>query len=212
MRPKEQTLTIEGPVGIIETKIETPDEPKGIALVCHPHPLFGGTNENKVVQILAGTFIRLGYTVLRPNFRGVERSQGVHDNGQGETGDMRVVLDEARRIFGELPVVLAGYSFGAYVQTYVAQALIESGQTAKWLVLVGTATGPVEGARDYLAQPVAKDTLIIHGSDDTIVPLSNVLTWAEPQELPVVVIPGANHFFDRRLHMIRDIILRAWQH
>ena len=212
MRPKEQTLTIEGPVGIIETKIETPDDPHGIALVCHPHPLFGGTNENKVVQILASTFIRLGYTVLRPNFRGVGKSQGVHSNGQGETDDMRVVLDEARRIFGELPVVLAGYSFGAYVQTCVAQALAESGQTAKRLVLAGTATGPVEGARNYLAQPVAKDTLIIHGSDDAIVPLSNVLAWAEPQELPVVVIPGASHFFDRRLHLIRDIILRAWQH
>ena len=212
MRPKEQTLTIEGPVGIIETKIETPDDPHGIALVCHPHPLFGGTNENKVVQILASTFIRLGYTVLRPNFRGVGKSQGVHSNGQGETDDMRVVLDEARRIFGELPVVLAGYSFGAYVQTCVAQALAESGQTAKRLVLAGTATGSVEGAGNYATGPVAKDTLIIHGSDDTVVPLSNVLAWAEPQELPVVVIPGASHFFDRRLHLIRDIILRAWQH
>jgi len=210
MRPIQQLLHIDGAAGTIETKVESPSEPCGIALVCHPHPLFGGSNENKVAHTLASTFVRLGYAVLSPNFRGVGASGGQHDEGEGESEDMLVVLDEARRIFGELPVVLAGFSFGAYVQTRVALALAESGQPAQRLVLVGTAAGHVEGARNYDARAVAKDTLVIHGSSDTTVPLANVLTWAEPLELPVVVIPGADHFFHRRLHIIRDIILRTW--
>jgi len=210
MKPVEHLLHIDGAAGPIETKIESPANPRGITLVCHPHPLFGGTNENKVAHTLASTFVRLGYAALSPNFRGVGASGGQHDEGRGETEDMLVVLDEARRIFGELPVVLAGFSFGAYVQTRVAQTLAESSQPAQRLVLVGTAAGHVEGARNYDSRAVAKDTLVIHGSSDTTVPLSNVLAWAEPLELPVVVIPGADHFFHRRLHIIRDIILRAW--
>lgn len=212
MKPVEQLLRIDGQVGIIETKLESPADPRGIALVCHPHPLFGGTRENKVVHTLASTFVRLGYAVLRPNFRGVGASDGTHDEGRGETADMLAVLDEARRVFGELPVVLAGFSFGAYVQTRVAEALADSGQPAQRLVLVGTAAGHVEGARQYATRAVAKDTLVIHGAADTTVPLANVLAWAEPLELPVIVVPGADHFFHRRLHIIRDIILRAWTH
>ena len=212
MKPSVQILPIDGPAGMIETKVESPQEPRGIALICHPHPLFGGTNDNKVVHTLASTFIRLGYAALRPNFRGVGASAGVHDDGRGETDDMLAVLDEARRIFGELPVVLAGFSFGAYVQTRVAQTLAESGQAAQQLVLVGTAAGHVEGARQYATRAVAKDPLAIQGAADTTVPLANVLAWAEPLELPVVVVPGADHFFHRRLHLFRDIILRAWSH
>ncbi|MDR0577788.1 MAG: alpha/beta hydrolase [Candidatus Accumulibacter sp.] len=210
MRPVERLLRIDGPAGIIETTVESPDEPRGLALVCHPHPLFGGDNRNKVVHTLAGAFVRLGYAAFRPNFRGVGLSGGRHDDGRGETEDMLAVLDEARRVFGELPVALAGFSFGAYVQTRVAEALAESGQAAQRLALVGPAVGPVEGARRFAARTVARDALVIHGSADTTVPLANVLAWAEPQELPIVVIPGADHFFHRRLHIIRDIILRAW--
>jgi alpha/beta superfamily hydrolase len=146
---------------------------------------------------------------LRPNFRGVGESAGRYDFGLGETGDMLAVLDEARRIFGELPVTLACYSFGAYVQTRGAEALAGSGQPARRLALVGIATGRV-GNADFAARPVAKDALVIHGSEDATVPLSNVLAWAEAQELPITVIPGADHFVHRRLHVIRDIILRAW--
>jgi alpha/beta superfamily hydrolase len=211
MKPVERLALIDGPAGSIETRVESPAEPRGLALVCHPHPLFGGNSDNKVVHTLASTFVRLGYAALRPNFRGVGGSGGQHDNGVGETEDMLVVLDEARRIFGELPVVLAGYSFGAYVQTRVAEALAESGQAAQRLALVGTAVGAIDGiARQYATRPVAGDALIIHGAADSTVPLCNVLAWAEPLELPVIVIPGADHFFHRRLHLIRDIILRAW--
>ena len=212
MNRNEEVILIDGPVGAIETLVENPGAPRGIALVCHPHPLFGGTNTNKVTHALARTFTRMDYVALRPNFRGVGGSAGKHDEGRGETEDMLAVLAEARRRFGDLPVALAGFSFGAYVQTRVAQALAEAGHPAQRLVLVGTAAGFVEGARQYDVQAVADDTIVIHGAADTTVPLANVLAWAEPLDLPVVVVPGADHFFHRRLHVIRDIVTRAWRH
>ena len=212
MKIIEEIVHIEGPVGRIETIVENPGAPRGIALVCHPHPLFGGANTNKVAQTLARTFSRMDYVALRPNFRGVGSSAGVHDDGRGECEDMLAVLAEARRRFGDLPVALAGFSFGAYVQTRVAQALSAAGHPAQRLVLVGTASGHVEGARQYAAQAVAGDSIDIHGAQDTTVPLANVLAWAEPLDLPVIVVPGADHFFHRRLHLIRDIVTRAWRH
>ncbi len=212
MKPSTETILIEGPAGAIELIVDDPGTPRGIALVCHPHPLFGGTNTNKVTQTLARAFASLGYVALRPNFRGVGQSAGEHDDGRGESEDMLAVIDDAKRRFGDLPVALAGFSFGAYVQTRVAQALAEAGQPAQRLVLVGTAAGHVEGARRYAAKAVAADTIVIHGAQDTTVPLANVLAWAEPLDLPVTVIAGADHFFHRRLHLIRDIVTRAWHH
>lgn len=212
MKPSAETVFIDGPAGPIELIVDNPGAPRGIALVCHPHPLFGGTNTNKVTQTLARTFATLGYVALRPNFRGVGQSTGTHDDGRGECADMLAVIDEAKRRFGDLPVALAGFSFGAYVQTRVAQALAEANHPAQRLVLVGTAAGHVEGARQYAAKAVAADTIVIHGAADTTVPLANVLAWAEPLDLPVTVIAGADHFFHRRLHLIRDIVTRAWHH
>ena len=212
MNRNEENILIDGPVGAIETLVENPGAPRGIALVCHPHPLFGGTNTNKVTHALARTFTRLDYVTLRPNFRGVGGSAGKHDDGRGEAEDMLAVLAEARRRFGDLPVALAGFSFGAYVQTRVAQALAEAGHPAQRLVLVGTAAGHVDGARKYETKAVASDTIVIHGARDETVPLANVLAWAEPLELPVIVVPAADHFFHRRLHVIRDIVTRAWRH
>ncbi len=212
MNRNEEVIFIDGPVGAIETLVENPGAPRGIALVCHPHPLFGGANTNKVTHALARTFTRMDYVSLRPNFRGVGGSAGKHDEGRGETEDMLAVLAETRRRFGDLPVALAGFSFGAYVQTRVAQALAEAGHPAQRLVLVGTAAGHVEGARKYETGAVASDTIVIHGARDETVPLANVLSWAEPLDLPVIVVPGADHFFHRRLHVIRDIVTRAWRH
>lgn len=212
MKISEEKVVIDGPAGVIELIVENPGAPRGIALICHPHPLFGGANSNKVAQTLARTFTHLGYVALRPNFRGVGGSGGTHDHGYGESEDMLTLLAEAKRRYGDLPVALAGFSFGAYVQTRVAQALLEGNHPAQRLVLVGTAAGHVEGARQYAAKPVANDTIVIHGSLDTTVPLANVLAWAETMNLPVIVVPGADHFFHRRLHVIRDIICRAWRH
>lgn len=212
MKLSEEIVHIDGPAGSIEILVENPGAPRGIALICHPHPLFGGTNTNKVAQTLARTFARMDYVALRPNFRGVGESAGTHDEGRGECEDMLAVLAEAKLRYGNLPVALAGFSFGAYVQTRVAQALAEANHPAQRLVLVGTAAGHVEGARKYATKAVANDTIVIHGSVDATVPLANVLAWAEPLDLPVVVVPGADHFFHRRLHVIRDIVTRSWRH
>jgi alpha/beta superfamily hydrolase len=212
MKLTEEKIAIDGPVGAIETIVENPGAPRGIALICHPHPLFGGAHSNKVVQTLARTFARMDYVALRPNFRGVGESAGTHDEGVGETEDMLAVLADAKRRFGDLPVALAGFSFGAYVQTRVAKALAAAQHPAQRLVLVGTAAGYVEGARHYETEAIASDSIVIHGSEDETVPLANVLAWAKPLELPIVVVPGADHFFHRRLHVIREIVSRAWRH
>ncbi len=212
MKAPEEKFLIAGPAGQIEVIMERPDAPRGIALIAHPHPLGGGANTNKVAYTLARTFVGLGYAAFRPNFRGVGETEGVHDEGRGETDDLLAVLDEAKRRCGDIPVVLAGFSFGAYCQTRVAKRLQEAGHPVQRLVLVGTAAGYVESTRHYDTEAVPHDTIVIHGSDDTLVPLANVFAWAQPLDLPVVVVPGADHFFHRRLHQIRDIISRAWRH
>ena len=117
MKLIEEIIHIEGPAGTIEAIVENPGAPRGVALIGHPHPLFGGTNTNKVTQTLARTFTHLNYVAVRPNFRGVGASTGIHDDGRGETDDLLAILAEAKRRFGDLPVALAGCSFGAYVQT-----------------------------------------------------------------------------------------------
>ena len=210
--PAAERVLIQGPAGGIDTIVEPPAQaPRGIALVAHPHPLFGGSAENKVAQTLARTLRDLGYAALRPNFRGVGASEGRHDEGAGEAEDMLAVLDWARRRFGDLPVVLAGFSFGAFVQARVAKKLKDAGRPAQRMVLIGTAAGFVTGARSYETEAVPADTIVIHGDLDETVPLANVLAWARPLELPVVVVPGADHFFHRKLHFIRDIVGAAWK-
>ncbi|MDR3159482.1 MAG: alpha/beta hydrolase [Zoogloeaceae bacterium] len=187
---------------------------RGIALAAHPHPVGGGANTNKVTHTLAKTFLSLGYAAFRPNFRGVGMTEGVHDNGAGETDDLLATLEDAHRRLNDpdrrLPVTLTGFSFGAYCQTLLARRLRDAGRAVERLALVGVAAGFIDGTRAYDAEAVPADTLVIHGAADTLVPLANVLSWAEPQNLPVVVIPGADHFFHRRLTLIRDVILRAW--
>jgi hypothetical protein len=212
MKLREERIFVDGSVGAIELIVEDPGTPRGIAIVCHPHPLFGGSNSNKVTQTLARTFARLNYLAVRPNFRGVGASAGTHDHGYGESADMLSVLAAIKRRYGDLPVALAGFSFGAYVQTRVAQALAEIHQAAQGLVLVAVAAGLVEGGHQYPLAAVPGDTIVIHGAADETVPLANVLAWAEPLELPVIVVPGADHFFHRRLHLIGDIVTRAWRH
>ncbi len=205
-RPAPETVLLAGAVGAIETVIELPAEaPRGIALVAHPHPLYGGSLESKVAQTLARTFVELGFAAVRPNFRGVGASAGEHDQGVGEAADLTGIAHSMRQRFGELPLVLAGYSFGGFVQTLVATQT-----NPARLVLVAPAVGRITGGHDYETSRVPDDTLVIHGDADETVPLANVLAWANPQELPVVVIPGCNHFFHRKLHIIRAIVKRAW--
>jgi len=200
MRASTRRELVAGPTGRIECAIDAPaGAPTGIALIAHPHPEFGGTLDNKVVQTLARAFVELGYVALRPNFRGVGASQGAYDEGRGEVDDLAAVLEWALREFGEQPFVLAGFSFGAAMQTKLAQRV-----KPQRMVLVGVAVGRFEALR------VPAGTLVIHGEQDETVKLADVLDWARPQELPVVVVPGADHFFHRKLQVLRGIVQRNW--
>lgn len=207
---QHERVLIQGPSGDIEVFVETREIPQGIVIVGHPHPLFGGSADNKVVTTLARAFREMGCITLRPNFRGVGATMGEHDHGIAETDDLHAVHAYARRRYGQLPLFLAGFSFGAFVIVRLAKRLAEAGDPARRLVLVGTAAGHVEGARSYPADAVPGDTIVIHGAKDETVPLENVLQWAEPQDLPVTVVPGADHFFHRRLHIIRAIVQRGF--
>lgn len=192
---------ITGPAGAIEVVINVaPTPPAGIALVAHPHPLQGGTLDNKVAQTLAKTFFALGYAAVRFNFRGVGASAGSFDEGNGETDDALIVLDHARRRFGDaLPFALAGFSFGSFVQTRLARRV-----AAERLVLVGPAV------KRFAVEPVPADTIVIHGEEDDVVLLADVLAWARPQELPIIVFPGCGHFFHGRLPQLQRVITGMW--
>ena len=206
MTPKStERSTIAGPAGALEIAQNVPDtSPRGIALVAHPHPLQGGTLDNKVAQTLAKTFFALGYAAVRFNFRGVGRSEGTFDEGRGEAEDAKAALAFAQARFDEpgrdLPVVLAGFSFGSYVQTIVAQSV-----EAERLVLVGPAVGR------FTIGTVPADTIVIHGEEDDVVPLADVFAWARPQALPIVVFPGCGHFFHGRLLQLQAAITGMWQ-
>ena len=197
MRATTRRDLLAGRAGKIECAVDEPEgTPRGVALVAHPHPLFGGTLDNKVVQTLARAFVDLGYSAWRPNFRGVGASEGAHDEGRGEADDLVAVLEHLK---AEKPV-LAGFSFGAAMQTKVATRI-----KPERMVLVGLAVNK------FPAPPVPEDTLLIHGENDDTAPLSAVLAWALPQDLPVIVVPGADHFFHRRLNVLRSIVRNNWK-
>ena len=207
------TLLIDGPVGPIQTLVDPPDDVRGLAVIAHPHPLLGGANNNKVVYTLAHTLRDLGHVALRPNFRGVGKSAGTHDFGQGETDDLVAVLDEAIRQWDPaeaLPVVLAGFSFVAFVQAHVAKRLRDTGRATPRLVLVALAVGEVQGSRSYQPPPIPSNSILIHGDRDDVVPMTNVVSFAEANHLSVTVVPGADHFFHGRLNQIRAIVEAAW--
>jgi hypothetical protein len=208
MNAQTKKFVIDGAVGKIEIALDSPDgAPRGLALVAHPHPLFGGTMDNKVAQTLARTLVQLGYVTYRSNFRGVGLTEGVHDDGIGERDDLRAVIAHMRAQPGQgaLPLVLAGFSFGTVVLSHVAATLREAGENIERMVFVGTA------ASRWDVAPVPENTLVIHGEIDETVPLAAALEWARPQELPVVVIPGAEHFLHRKLHVLKRIVVDAWK-
>ena len=211
MSAPSSLMSVTGPAGHIDVAVDPPTAPCiGLAVVAHPHPLFGGTRDNKVVMTLARTLASLGYLVLRPDFRGVGASAGTHDEGRGETDDLVEVVRAglARAEFADLAsptrLVLAGFSFGSFVQSRVAVRLAALGIPVERMVLVGTAVARFE------VEPVPDNTVLIHGELDETVPLAGVLEWARHGRAPVVVIPGADHFFHRKLVIIKRIVLQAW--
>jgi hypothetical protein len=192
MRASTRRSFVAGPAGGIECAIDSPDAPaRGKALVAHPHPLFGGTLDNKVVQTLARAFVDLGYEAWRPNFRGVGASEGRFDEGMGEVEDLATVLEFMQTD----SFILAGFSFGAAMQAMLATRV-----KPERVVLVGLAV------TSFAVPPVPAGTLLIHGEQDETIPLAAVLDWARPQELPVVLVPGADHFFHRKLQVLRGIV------
>jgi alpha/beta superfamily hydrolase len=205
MNLQTENFFISGDAGQLECTLGRPDPevfpvPLGLALVAHPHPLFGGTKDNKVVQTLARTFVSLGYVTARMNFRGVGKSEGEHDAGIGETSDMATLLLHLRQDYPDLPLVLSGFSFGTFVQACLYQQLISEGKSVQRLVLVGAAAGK------WAMPEIASDAILIHGELDDTIPLQAVFDWLRPQEIPVAVVPGAGHFFHHRLLHIKNIV------
>jgi len=205
MNSQTERLQLAGPAGRIEVLRDAPAEgvkPRGVAVIAHPHPLFGGTMDNKVVQTLARAFVQCGWTALRFNFRGVGATEGVHDEGRGEAEDFLAVV---RHYAPEGPLALAGFSFGSFVMSQTLATLWPSRQIEK-LVFVGAA------ASRFQVAPVPLDlherTLVVHGEHDDTVPLTAVMDWARPQVLPVTVVPGGSHFFHGQLPLLKSLVVR----
>ena len=206
---------VEGAAGRIEVAATRPPAPRMVAVIAHPHPLFGGTMDNKVVTTLARAFAEAGAATVRFNFRGVGATEGAHDEGRGETDDMLRVIEHARSLHPGLPLALAGFSFGGAIATR-ASGLAEFAQ----LVLVapgfrritgegmGAAPDPDDPNLGAPGRHTTQNTLVVHGDRDETVPLSDSIAWATPREVAVVVVPGGEHFFHRKLHILREIVLR----
>jgi alpha/beta superfamily hydrolase len=202
MNSQTERLTLSGPAGSLEALLDAPSasEALGTAVIAHPHPLFGGTMDNKVVQTVARAFVQSGWRALRFNFRGVGASQGSYDEGRGELDDMLAVV--AGGVPGDR-LALAGFSFGAFVAVAAAARLFAQ-RRIDHLVLVGAAASRF----DLLPVPptLKSCTLLVHGEQDDTVPLSAVVDWARPQNLPVTVFPGCGHFFHGQLPLLRQVV------
>jgi len=206
--PTTTSLVLPGPAGNLEAVLDDPRQstdaaPSQVAVVCHPHPLFGGTMTNKVVHILARTFNERGAPTLRFNFRGVGKSAGIHDDGQGETEDVIAVLEWIRARWPHATIWLAGFSFGAAMALRASQhgappaALITVAPALRWL--------------NQLADAPECPWLIVQGDKDELVDAQAVQSWVStlaraPQ---LTLLAGAEHFFHGRLNDLRDVV-REW--
>ena len=205
MNSQTQKIMLQGAAGQIEALRDEPaGASRGVAVVAHPHPLFGGTMDNKVVQTLARAFVQCGWSVVRFNFRGVGASQGEHDAGVGEAQDMLQVIAQ---VAPEGALAVAGFSFGSFVASHVLAQL--SHRVVDKVVFVGTA------AQRFTVAPIAPElhdkTLVVHGEADDTVSLASVMDWARPQSLPVTVVPGGGHFFHGQLPLLKNLVVRHLQ-
>ena len=201
--------TVQGPAGRIDVLVDEPSagddaaaQVRGVAVIAHPHPLFGGTMDNKVVQTLARAFVLCGWRAVRFNFRGVGGSEGTYDEGRGELEDLLAVIGAQAQ---QGPLALAGFSFGAFVTSH-AVAAVAPQRALNAVVLVGTAASRFQVSD--VPQPLHERTLVLHGEQDDTVPLSAVMDWARPQSLPVTVVPGGGHFFHGQLPLLRGLVVR----
>ena len=207
MNSGTENIQIAGPAGLIECALDLPPTAAiGTAVICHPHPQYGGTMDNKVVQTLARAFLQIGYKCVRFNFRGVGTSQGVWDEGRGELEDAVAVIEYFCQT-GQ-PWLLSGFSFGAYIASQAAGRLSDDAKLDRKptrMVLVGPST------QRQVMPAVSADTVVIHGELDDVVPLSATLDWARPQNLPVIVFPGVGHFFHGQLARLRSVVVQQLQ-
>ncbi|ODV11890.1 MAG: alpha/beta hydrolase [Rubrivivax sp. SCN 70-15] len=202
MNPRTRALAVAGPAGKLEAALDAPEGATlGLALLCHPHPLHGGTMDNKVVQTMARAVVACGWRALRFNFRGVGASEGAWDEGRGEVDDALAVIDALRE--PGLPLALGGFSFGACVAAQVA-ARLPAGDRDGPLVLIAPAV------TNFFVPAVSQPCLVVHGEADDVVALAAVLDWARPQALPVTVVPGAGHFFHGQLPLLKQLVAAAW--
>ncbi|MBE7367102.1 alpha/beta hydrolase [Ramlibacter pallidus] len=203
MNAQTERLEVAGTAGLVQV---LRDQPEGVArgtvVIAHPHPLFGGTMDNKVVQTLARAFVQCGWTAVRFNFRGVGSSAGSYDEGRGETQDLLALV---QALAPQGPIALAGFSFGAFVASQAVQALWGQ-RDVQFVVLVGTAASRFQVAT--LPPESHERTLVVHGEKDETVPLQDALDWARPQSLPVTVVPGVEHFFHGQLPLLKSLVVR----
>jgi len=206
------TLQLTGEIGVVDCQIDFPDEtnhpnPRGWALILHPHPLHGGTRDNKVVTTLSKACLQHGLATVRPNFRGVGASAGTFDHANGETADMLLLVAQIHQRFAmwaQLPWVVGGFSFGTAVAVRLYHALPADTPKPRLLMLTGTAA--VRFAQVDHALRLPENTVLVHGEADEVVPLSEAMDFARRQQLPLVVIPDASHFFHGKLIALRRII------
>ena len=199
-----ERLSIDGPAGPLQAIVEDPGLPgEGYALLCHPHPLHGGTMDNKVVHTLARAFRETGIPTLRFNFRGVGSSAGTYDHGNGETADADAVAAYGALRWPDRRLLLAGFSFGAFVALRLA---LERG--ASRLITVA----PPVDRMDFSALAVPScPWLVVQGDSDELVDPQRVFAWAKsckPQP-KLVVMPGVGHFFHGHLPLLRDAVIDA---
>lgn len=207
MTIRSERRLMAGPVGRIEVVLDWPDRspPVGVAHIAHPHPLYGGSLDNKVVTTLSRAFAGLGWLAVRSNFRGVGASEGEHDDGRGELEDLLHLIEDVAWLESGAkipPVALAGFSFGSFVVAQAAAHLLRRGAPARHLVLVGAAAGK------WPMPEVDPGALVIHGELDETIPLPDVFAWARSCDVPVVVVPGGEHFFHGRLPILKKLVTR----
>ncbi|MGA2023814.1 MAG: alpha/beta fold hydrolase [Steroidobacteraceae bacterium] len=200
--PRAQSLRIAGPVGGLEALLEDPQHAPGagFGVVCHPHPLHGGTMQNKVVHTLARALQEQGLPTLRFNYRGVGQSEGTYDEGRGERDDALAVIAWGRARWPNAPLVLAGFSFGALVALYAAPQ-------AQPIRLIMVAP-PVSHAPFPDVTPPTCPWLIVQGEADELVDYREVQAWAARFTPPpsLRLLAGVDHFFHGRLHELRDAV------
>lgn len=212
MSARTEILEFNGLAGRIDCAVDWPEgEPRGWALVLHPHPLHEGTRDNKVVTTIARACVQQGLVALRPDFRGVRASAGAFDKAQGETADMRELVAqwlERQPSLAAMPWILAGFSFGTAVAAQLDATLAADGVARpSALILAGAAVWRFQ----FREIALPDDTLIVHGEQDEVVPLAELFDWTRDRSVPVVVIPGATHFFHGKLLLLRQLVLTRLQ-